>query len=133
MRRFRSLCALTLCSTFLSPLALAQQAPARPPPPPPVTAPAVPPGTPPPVPATGHELQVNLPEVDVKDPMLEEPPPASQQLTDWRQALRMIRANSSLLKTARSQVDLARGQSRQALAPALPSLTGDGQLTHHLL
>jgi outer membrane protein TolC len=71
--------------------------------------------------------------VDVKDPMLEEPPAAPQQLTDWRQALRMIRANSSLLKTARSQVDLARGQSRQALAPALPSLTGDGQLQHHLL
>jgi outer membrane protein TolC len=65
--------------------------------------------------------------------MLEEPPAATQQLTDWRQALRMIRANSSLLKTAQSQVDLARGQSRQALAPALPSLTGDGQVTRHLL
>ncbi|HEY6724026.1 MAG TPA: TolC family protein [Polyangiaceae bacterium] len=73
------------------------------------------------------------PELEVSDPMLEDPPAAPNQLSDWRQALKLIRSNSSLLKTARSQVDVARGQARQALAPALPSLTGDAQINHHLL
>ena len=65
--------------------------------------------------------------------MLDDPPGAPHQLSHWRDALKMIRANSSLLRTARSQVDIARGQARQALAPALPSVTGNGQINHHLL
>lgn len=65
--------------------------------------------------------------------MLENPPPAPNQLRDWRQALKMIRGNSSLLRTSRYQVEVSRGLARQALAPALPGLTGDAQISHHLL
>ncbi len=77
--------------------------------------------------------QVRVPEIDVSDPMLEPVAPAKNQVRDWRQALRLIRNNSSTLRASRAQIDVARGQSRQALAPALPSLVGNGQLTHHLL
>jgi len=121
--------------------AVAQPAPAPAPPPRPAAPAAVPPAAAAPAPAQGvptgpgevTDLQVRLPDLEVTDPMLEDPPAAPNQLSDWREALKMIRSNSSLLRTARSQVDVARGQARQALAPALPSLTGNGQINHHLL
>lgn len=65
--------------------------------------------------------------------MLDAPSPARNQIRDWRQALRMIRQNSSELRRARTQVDIARAQARQALAPSLPSLTGNAQLNRHIL
>jgi len=65
--------------------------------------------------------------------MLQPPAAAQQTLRDWRDALRMIRTNSSALKTSRTQVEIARSQADQALAPALPSLTGNGQINRHLL
>lgn len=119
----------------------AQPAPAPAPPARPAAPAAAPPAAAPPAPAPGvptgpgdaSDLQVRLPDLEVNDPMLEDPPAAPHQLSDWREALKMIRSNSSLLRTARSQVDIARGQARQALAPALPSLTGNGQINHHLL
>lgn len=76
---------------------------------------------------------VRPPDLEVSDPMLETPPPAANELHDWREALRMIRANSSILRTSRAQIDIAAGQARQALAGALPTLTGNAQINRHLL
>jgi outer membrane protein TolC len=65
--------------------------------------------------------------------MLAPVPPAPQVLENWRQALEMVRADNPRLRTARARVLQAEGQARQALAPALPSVTATGNLNHHLL
>lgn len=65
--------------------------------------------------------------------MLAPPPPATYVLQDWRDALRVLRDNSTTIRALRAQEDVARAQARQALAPALPSVTANGGVTHHLL
>lgn len=65
--------------------------------------------------------------------MLAPVPPAHEQLRDWRQALRLIRSNNTTLRSARAQIDVAQGQARQALANALPQLTGNAQIQRHIL
>src|SRR5688572_9880250 len=89
MRRLRSLCALTLFSALLSPMVLAQPAPAPAPPAarPTAPAPAQPAAAAPTAPAAADsELQLRPPELEVSDPMLEDPPGAPNELSDWRQA-----------------------------------------------
>ena len=69
----------------------------------------------------------------IKDPMLRPIPRAKRTLTSWRHGLRLVRARSTSLKAAVGRINAASGRSRQALATALPSLTGTGNLTHHLI
>jgi len=65
--------------------------------------------------------------------MLAAVPPATNVLQSWRDALRLLRQNSSTLRTLEAQQDVARAQARQALAPALPSVTGGASVTRQLL
>lgn len=129
MRRYRSprslaILFLTLCA---EPATLWAQAPTPATPEPPAQPAAE--GAPP----AASAQAPTIPEIDVSDPMLEPPPPAPRQITDWKQALRLIRTNSTALRNARAQVQIARGQARQTLAGALPSLTGVAQINRHLL
>jgi outer membrane protein TolC len=94
------------------------------------TQPARPPATAAPG-AEPSELEPKLPEVD--DPMLAEVPAAPQLLGSWQQALRRVRVNATNLQIAAAQVEVARAQSRQALARALPTLTGSAYVRRHLL
>lgn len=72
-----------------------------------------------------------LPEVD--DPMLKPLPTPSHELHSWREALKLVRGNNTNLQRAAAQIALASGQARQALARALPTLTGTAQVQRHLL
>ncbi len=65
--------------------------------------------------------------------MLEPVPRAAHELSRWQEALKLTRERSASLRAAFAQVEVARGQSRQVLAAALPHLTGDALLAHHLL
>jgi multidrug efflux system outer membrane protein len=69
----------------------------------------------------------------VVDDMLAPVPPATNVLQNWRDALRLLRTNSTTLRTLEARTDVARAQSRQVLSGALPSLTGDAAITRHLL
>jgi len=120
---------LGLCLLFVSQAALAQPAP-KPAPAARRPAPAAP--TPPiaaePAPPPAEPV---LPEVT--DDMLAPVPPATNVLQNWRDALRLLRQNSTTLRTLQAQQDVARAQAREALAPALPTLTGNGSVSHQLL
>jgi len=70
---------------------------------------------------------------DVTDPMLAPVPPPRLVLGSWQDALRLVRSRNSSLRMAAAQVQQATGQSRQALALALPTLTGTANVTRHLL
>jgi outer membrane protein TolC len=72
-------------------------------------------------------------KLEVEDPMLEPVPPPEHIVSDWRQAIELVRTRSTDYLRARAQVEAARGQSRIALARALPQLTGNAGLTYHLL
>lgn len=85
----------------------------------------------PPAAAASGDSGPSLPEV--ADPMLQPVPPAQHVLTSWRQALSMVRAESTNLNIAAAQVEQADGQARAALAKALPTLTTQATLTHYLL
>jgi outer membrane protein TolC len=130
---------LGLCLVFVSQVAVAQPAPVTKPVP---VAPAAKPAGAPPVPATPVPAaaaavaptavaEPTLPQVN--DDMLAAVPPATNVLQDWRDALRLLRQNSSTLRTLEAQQEVARAQARQALAPALPSVTGTGAVSRQLL
>ena len=125
---------LAVCFFFISQAALAQPAPAAKPArpaPAPVPAPATAPA--PTVPGAAPSVLAEPVLPQVADDMLAPVPPATNVLQDWRDALRLLRQNSSTLRTLQAEQDVARAQARQALAPALPSLTGNGSVTHQLL
>lgn len=108
-----------LCLFLVAQPALAQPAPAQPP-----AADAAP----------GQAAPAAEPALpQVTDDMLAPAPPATHVLQNWRDALRLLRANSSTLRTLLAQQALAEAQARQALSPALPTLTGDGALGYHIL
>jgi outer membrane protein TolC len=65
--------------------------------------------------------------------MLAPVPPATNVLANWRDALRLLRQNSAVLRSVRAQEDVTRAQARQALAPALPSLVGNASVTRQML
>jgi outer membrane protein TolC len=65
--------------------------------------------------------------------MMTPPPAARHNLKTWQEALRLVRTQSTSLELSRARVELAAGQARQALSQALPTLTGFGNLNHHLL
>ncbi|HEY3234129.1 MAG TPA: TolC family protein, partial [Polyangiaceae bacterium] len=83
-----------------------------------------------PAPATAPEPSPALPVID--DPMLKPPPPALNTLTTWREALRMVRARSTSLKTSIAEIEVANGLAREALAGSLPRLTGSAGITQDL-
>lgn len=110
---------LTLRASFFS-LALALPSVAQPAPPP-AAAPV----------AEEAPEEVKLPEPN--DPMLAPMPPASNVLHSWQEAVRLAKNQASDLAISRAQIDLADGQRRQALSRALPTLTGTGGVTRHML
>ena len=127
---------LGLCFVLVSQVAVAQPAPVAKPAPAPAAnpagvpqAPAAPATAAPVAPATVAEP--TLPQVT--DDMLAAVPPATNVLQSWRDALRLLRQNSTTLRTLEAQQDLARAQARQALAPALPSVSGTGGVSRQLL
>jgi outer membrane protein TolC len=65
--------------------------------------------------------------------MLAPVPPATNVLSSWRDALRILRDNSTTLRTARAREEVAAAQSRQVLAGSLPILTADAGITRQLL
>jgi outer membrane protein TolC len=69
----------------------------------------------------------------ITDDMLAPVPPATNVLSNWRDALRVLRENSTTLRTSQAQQAVAIAQSRQALAGSLPVVTADAGITHHLL
>ena len=119
MSHRRSLSALGLISLLVVQTAQAQQKPAV------AAAPAAPAPTPAP--------QTEPPLPDVQDPLLAPPPPPTNVLTSWQQAVAMIRDQSVQMRIARANVLQAQAAAREALAPALPQLTGTGSVTHHLI
>lgn len=81
--------------------------------------------------STTPSAEPALPLVD--DPMLAPPPPAQHVLNTWQEALATLRRDSTSLKTAQARIEQARGRARATLAPALPSVTGNANVTQHLL
>lgn len=65
--------------------------------------------------------------------MLSPVPPAQNVLQTWRDALRLLRENSTTLRSLRAQRDVASAVAEQALSPALPTLTGNAAVTRQLL
>jgi outer membrane protein TolC len=65
--------------------------------------------------------------------MLAPAPPATNVLQSWRDALRLLRQNSSTLRSLQAQQDVARAQAREALAPALPTVSANASVTRQLL
>jgi outer membrane protein TolC len=120
---------LLIAGLASSPLATAQPAP--PAPPPDTTADQPAPSVAPTAPAENEPVDKNLPEVS--DAMLAPVPPPAHVLQSWQQALKLVRAQASTLNISRAQVEQAQGQARQALGRALPTLTANASVTHHLL
>lgn len=127
---------LGFCLFFASQAALAQPAPAPKPAAAPAAKPvATPAATPVPVtaPAAAPTLAAEPTLPQITDDMLAPVPPATNVLQNWRDALRLLRQNSSTLRTLQAQEDVSRAQARQALSPALPQVTANGGVTHQLL
>lgn len=57
----------------------------------------------------------------------------TQVLGSWRQALSLVQGRSTSVATARARIVEANARSRQALAGALPNLSGNGTLNRNLL
>ncbi|MFO0569815.1 MAG: TolC family protein [Polyangiaceae bacterium] len=82
-------------------------------------------------PAPSTPVEPKLPDVD--DPMLRPLPPARARLHSWQEALRLAKTQASPLAQTRAQIDLAESQERVTLSRSLPTLTGTGSVTRHLL
>ncbi len=121
--------ALLLAGLAASLPALAQPKPANAPPSAATTTPAAP--IAPAAPAEHGPVDQNLPQVT--DAMLQPVPPPAHIIGSWRQALKMVRAQASTIQISRAQVEQAEGQARQALGRALPTLTANANITHHIL
>lgn len=117
-------------SLFLASHAVfAQNAPAlRPAPAAPAAAPGAPTQA---VDAATAPAEPTLPQIT--DDMLAPVPPATNVLQDWRDAVRLLRENSTQLKSLRAQEDVQRAVARQALAPALPNLAAQAGVTRQLI
>jgi len=73
------------------------------------------------------------PDLNLSDPLLTQQLPAQQVLSNWQQAIALVRSHSTNVKSALLQIQQAQAQSRQALAQSLPSLTANAILSRHLL
>jgi multidrug efflux system outer membrane protein len=70
---------------------------------------------------------------DVNDPMLEPIELPTQVLASWRQALSLVQGRSTSIATARARIVEANARSRQAVAGALPNISGSGTVNRNLL
>lgn len=73
------------------------------------------------------------PEFNLSDPLLQAQLPAAKVLSNWQQAITLVRSNSTNLKSALLQIQQAEAQARQALAQSYPSLSANGNISRHLL
>src|SRR6185369_11344348 len=119
-----SVTALALVTLLAPPAADAQPKPTAP-----VGAVPAAPAAAPAAPAT----QVEPPMPDVSDPLLETPPPATNILQSWQQALQLVRDQSVSMRLARVNVQRAEAQVKSALAPALPQLLGTAGVTKYMI
>ncbi len=87
--------------------------------------------TKPPMPTSGPSAEDAMPRPN--DAMLIPVPPASRALANWDEALTMARSRSSDYRIALLEVEKAEGQSRVALAGALPTLNGNANATHQFI
>ena len=94
---------------------------------PPSTAPTTQPGAP------TVQTPVALPMPNVTDPMLVPVPRAQKEIATWQEALDLLKSRSTDLRIAVDQVQSALGQEREALAGALPTITGNGSFTENLI
>lgn len=72
-------------------------------------------------------------ELEVDDPMLTPVPPPEKIVSDWREAIEIVRNRSTDYLTTQARIEQARGQSRIALSRALPQLTGNAGYTYNIL
>jgi len=70
---------------------------------------------------------------DVTDPMLEPVEQPAQLLGSWHQAMSLVQSRSTSVATARARILEANARSRQALAGALPVISGNGSVNRNLL
>jgi outer membrane protein TolC len=70
---------------------------------------------------------------NVEDAMLDPVQDAPNQLASWRDALTLVRTRATALKISQAQILAAEGQAQQALAVALPKLTGSASYSRALL
>jgi len=118
-----------VCVTLLSSVVFAQSAPrtetARPP------APAAA--------APGNSAGQNASEVEPPplpqndDPLLVPVAAAPRVLAGWQEALALLRTQSTALQGARTRIERAKADVRTARGRGLPTLTGEGRYTNHLL
>jgi multidrug efflux system outer membrane protein len=104
---------------FASVLVLSTLTAAQPPPKPPAA----------PAPQPPSSVVPSPPQVEVNDPLLAPVPPAAHILNNWKEALNYILTRSVDVATAVQEVEKAEGASRQALALALPTITGTFNVT----
>jgi outer membrane protein TolC len=83
---------------------------------PPATAPTSQPGAP------SLQTPVALPTQNVSDPMLVAVPPAPRELKTWQEALDLVKARSTDLKTQYDTIIVAEANERIALAAILPQI-----------
>jgi multidrug efflux system outer membrane protein len=70
---------------------------------------------------------------DISDPMLIPVEMPGQVLSNWQQALQLVRTRSTSVAAAHARLSQAQAIARQALAPLLPSLNGNGQVRRALI
>src|SRR5450432_3506365 len=98
--------------------------------------PPIPPGTAPLGPAAGAPSAAPVtvpPPPEVNDPMLAPVPQPPRVIGSWHEAVSLLRARSTDLKTAVDEVLQAEAQTRIALAQYLPTITGQGTYIHQLI
>lgn len=69
----------------------------------------------------------------LEDPMLMPTAAPTRVLGSWREALQLVRARSTEMRTALAQVEQASAQAETALAHAYPTLNATGSVQQHLL
>ncbi len=85
-------------------------------------------------PAGSSETPVEIPPPpSVNDPMLAPVPPAARNISRWEEALVLLRARSTDLRTAYDQVLQAEAQTRTALAGTLATINGTVTATHNFI
>lgn len=82
---------------------------------------------------TRRPINPDDPFIPVDDPMLTPVPQADKVLSEWRDAIRLVRNRNPDLARAYAQILVSQGRNRQTLARSLPQLTGQGAGNYHLI
>jgi outer membrane protein TolC len=87
-----------------------------------------------PVPPASAATEHSAPELPVQtDAMLKLPDPPPHVLANWQDAIRLLRQNSTALRSARAQISQAQAQVEVTRSPALPQIKATGTVFDHLL